>query len=440
MGQGVTGNGIGEKPATLTGTRQAQTATLAPVAFSRRAFLRAVAVGGGLAALSRCELAAARSALAQTFPDLKRHFIFEYYAWYGMHPVDHWDQDGRVPPIDLASNYMPRLGAYDSNSLKVMAQHAKWMRAAGAGAINVSWWGRDSSVDRLIPSLMDVMRDHDLRVAFHLEPYREHHAMYYAEDVEYLIRQYGDRRKWDAMLLLRDANGDSGPVFKSFRTILPATETDCHGQTSGVRDYAGDELWRAQTDRVRRTFAHDFQHVTLLADSLDIARTKAAGFDGIAIYDNYVAPSTWRGHATNCARENLLFAFNVNPGFDAIVRRDVERDSCYVAPSVQPEIPDSTDGVIARVRRYKDASERRIGESFAATVALQTDRELTNARRGFFLVYINSFNEWHEGHQFEPMKNRGDLTRAERAVGYRNPDEGDYRLEVLKRLLDKVLS
>jgi hypothetical protein len=417
------------------------------VTCSRRAFLRALTAAGGLVALSTRELAAAKSALARTFPDLNRHFIFEYYAWYGMHPVDHWDQDGRVPPIDLASNYMPSLGAYDSSSTKVMAQHAKWMREAGAGAINVSWWGRDSSVDRLIPSLMDVMRDHDLRVAFHLEPYREHHATYYAEDVEYLIRQYGDRRKWDAMLLLRNANGDSGPVFKSFRTILPVTETDCHGQTSEVRDYAADEVWRAQIDRVRRTFAQDFHHVTLLADSLDFYRTKASGFDGIAIYDNYVTPATWRAHAVNCAREDLLFAFNVNPGFDGIVRRRVEPESCYVPPGVQPAVPDlkapSPDlkvGPASLTREYRQASERRITESFDTTVALQTDPGLTNARRGFFLVYINSFNEWHEGHQFEPMKDAGDLTREERAVGYRNPDDGRYRLKRLKQLLGKVLS
>ena len=71
---------------------------------------------------------------------------------------------------------MPRLGAYDSKSTKVMEQHAKWMREAGAGAINVSWWGRGSDVDRLVPALMDVMKAHDIRVTFHLEPYRDHHA------------------------------------------------------------------------------------------------------------------------------------------------------------------------------------------------------------------------------------------------------------------------
>ena len=76
---------------------------------------------------------------------------------------------------------------------------------------------------------------------------------------------------------------------------------------------------------------------------------------------------------------------------------------------------------------------------FTATLAVQTDPALANAKRGFFLVYINSFNEWHEGHQFEPTRDWGDLTRVERAAGYHNPDDGDYRLKALGKLLRNVL-
>jgi hypothetical protein len=382
-------------------------------------------------------LAATRSALARTFADLPRHFIFEYYPWYGVNPVEHWNQDGRRPPVDLASNYMPWLGAYDSKSVKVLEQHATWIRETGAGAINVSWWGRGSAIDRLMPTLMDVMKAHDLRVAIHLEPYRDRHADAYADDVEYLIRELGDKRRWDCLLLLRNADGRQGPVFKSFRTIVPPTETDCHGTTTNVPDYADDELWRAQTDRLRRTFAGSFDHVTLLADSLNPIRTRASGFDGIAVYDNYVTPDTWHGHAVRASSEDLLFAFNVNPGFDGIVKRNVEPGSCYQPPAIQP--PPARPGTTPSPEEQRRASERRIEVTFATTVALQTDATLSNARRGFFLVYINSFNEWHEGHQFEPMKNRGDLTKAELAIGYRNPNDGRYRLRKMKRLLGTVL-
>ena len=410
---------------------------------SRRLFLRSsILVGAGLAvggANAGAWQLAARRTLSERFPDLARHFIFEYYPWYGADPIRHWNQDGHRPPADIAANYVPKLGAYDSASTKVMEQHAAWIKAAGAGAINVSWWGRDSDTDRLVPSLMDVMAAHDLRVTFHLEPYGNRHALAYASDVEYLIRKYGDARKWDCFLLLRHEDGTTGPVFKSFRTLLPATSTDCHGRTSEIPDYTTDTVWREQTDRVRRTFAPDFKRTTLLADSLDVGRTQAAGFDGIAVYDNYVRPNTWRMHAEACTARGLLFSFSVNPGFDGVVDPRLGPEACYVPPAFEPG-PSTNDWSQALDReRAARESEQRIVESFETTITLQSDDRLSNAARGFFLVYLNSFNEWHEGHQFEPMKDAADLGAEERAREYHNPANGNYRMAELSKLLATVM-
>jgi hypothetical protein len=51
-----------------------------------------------------------------------------------------------------------------------------------------------------------------------------------------------------------------------------------------------------------------------------------------------------------------------------------------------------------------------------------------------FLVYINSFNEWHEGTAFEPMRDYRALGPAEREL-YHNPLDGDYRLQTLRETL-----
>jgi hypothetical protein len=378
--------------------------------------------------------------LATRFRDLRRHFIFEYYPWYSGPPdYVHWDFWDRRPPLDVSSRYMPRLGAYDVRAKTVLEQHARWIADAGVGAIALSWWGRGSPEDANVPYVMDVMKDHDVKVTFALEPYTDGRGQRFGGDILHLLREYGDKRGWDAFLVMKNEDGSEGPVFKGFRCILPRESTDCHGVTRPVDDYTPDGVWRMQTDALRDALRHDFDHVTLLADSLEFARTPASGFDGIGIYDNYVGPETYAGFAGGASHAGLVFSFNVNPGFDGIEPRVIDPDGCYVAPAFAPGAARFDWARADERERAALASQQRIVESFAATVSVQTDPGLANAKRGFFLVYINSFNEWHEGHAFEPMKDEADLRPEERALGYHNPARGDYRLATLGRLVHGVL-
>jgi hypothetical protein len=412
---------------------------------SRRSFLRSL-LGAGLAgpvlhlAAPRAHAAAATSSLAQRFPDLARHFIFEYYPWYGTDPMRHWDAEDRVPPDDLATNYYPALGPYDSRATATLERHARWIVESGAGAVNLSWWGPDSYEDGAVHTIMDVMKDHGLKVTFHLEPYADDRGQRFVEDVLYLLREYGERRGWDALLVLKDADGSEGPVFKGFGTILPTETTDCHGVRHKVPEYTADDVWQRQTTELRRALRRDFDHVTMLADSLDITRTSRSGFDGIAIYSNLTLPTSYAVHAAQASRAGLVFSFNANPGFDLVEPREVEPDSCY---SPSPFVPETSAIDWSRPEERERAAGRsadRIRESLAATLAVQTDPALTNYRRGFLLVYLNSFNEWHEGHSFEPMRNAAELSPAQRAVGYHNPERGDYRIALLRSLLQPVLT
>jgi hypothetical protein len=370
--------------------------------------------------------------LDERFSDLKRHFIFEYYPWYGGPPAYlHWDYLDRHPPFDLASHYVPNLGPYDVRSTAVLEQHARWISEAGVGAIALSWWGRGSYEDQAVPLVMDVMRDHDVKVTFALESYTDDRGRRYADDLLYLLDTYGEKRHWDAFLLPRNADGSLGPVFKGFRCILPPTTTDCHGVTSPVPDYTPDSLWREQTDRLRNTLKGEFDHLTLLADSLEFRRTPDSGFDGIGIYDNFIGPETYAGYALGASRAGLLFSFNVNPGYDQIEPRVVETGSCYAPRPFAPSASSFDWSRADERERAAQLSEGRIQESWDATLAVQTDPSLTNAQRGVLVVYINSFNEWHEGHAVEPMKDSADLLPEERALGYHNPARGGYRLATL---------
>jgi glycoprotein endo-alpha-1,2-mannosidase len=370
--------------------------------------------------------------------DLRRHFVFEYYPWYRANPWGHWNESGRMPPEDIAASSYPLLGPYDSRDVKVIEQHARWIADAGVGAVNLSWWGRGDFTDRTAHILMDVMRAHDIHVTFHIEPYRNDRGATLAADLLYLVREFGDRRRWDCLLLLEDAAGQSGPVFKLFATILPPQATDCLGRTFPVRHYVADAAWRQQLDTFRRELADDFDRVTVLADSLDMERVRAAGFDGTAVYDAFVRPETWPRHAAAATARGLVFSFNVNAGFDVIRPRPIPTDPCWRATPFEPggHAFDWADGA-ARAEAMR-LGLMRIEESFRTTVTLQTRRDLSDAERGFFLVYVNTFNEWHEGTQFEPMKSASDLTAAERRLGYHNAPAGDYRLRALQRLIAEV--
>jgi hypothetical protein len=409
----------------------------------RRAFLKGIAGAAAIAGARRADAwptppvpLRPEPDLAARFPDLGRHFAFEYYPWYGGPPhYAHWRDAGRRPPHDLATRYLPRLGPYDSRSRRVLEQHARWIRDSGLGAIALSWWGRGSAEDRAVHDVMDVFRDHDLKVTFGLEPYAGDRGARFADDVLFLLREYGEKRRFDALLLPRDEDGRAGPVLKGFRTIVPDAEADCRGREARVGDHTPDDVWRTQLDRVRDALRGSFDRVTLLADSVHFARTPASGFDGIGLYDNYIGPEHYPTIAQAATDAGLLFALNVNPGYDQVEPRDVPaEDECYRPRPLAPA--GSYDWTRADERDHAAASSaQRIRDSFAATVAVQSDPRFTNRRRGFFFVYVNSFNEWHEGHAFEPMKDAADLTADERLSSYRNPTRGGYRLEVLTELM-----
>lgn len=377
--------------------------------------------------------------LRSRFRDLRRHFVFEYYPWYGTNPFVHWNQWDRRPPVDLASNTVPRLGAYDSRSARVIEQHARWIADSGAGVVNLSWWGQGDFTDRTVHTVMDVMRAHDIHVAFHLEPYGPDRIDRLPADIGYLLKEYGERRRWDCFFLHERADGSQGPVFKLFRTTLPEQIVDCHGDLQKIADFTPDRVWRRATDEVRRTFRGAFDRLTLLSDTPHARRARAAGLDGLAPYDPAYERDEWLAPALAATRDGLTFSFSVNPGLDEIGQRGLPPDSCAIPRPFLPSAPDLVWSRPEDRERARRLGEQRIAETLEWTLLLQTHPWLGNVERGFFLVYITSFNEWHEGHQFEPMKDDSALTADERAFGYHNPSDGSYRLRSLTELLHRLL-
>ena len=391
----------------------------------------------GFPPLPAVDVAEVGRQLRRQFSDLRNHFIFEYYPWYGTNPWRHWESSGRTPPYDIAATSVPELGPYDSANPRVLEQHARWMAESGAGAINVSWWGRGGYEDRIVPLLMDVMRDHGLKVTFHLEPYDNNRVDSYASDIQYLITEYGDKRHWDCQLVLRSADGTEGPVFKAFATIQPRMSTDCHGRTAPVAMWRPNDVWHRQTDAVRDTLRRHFDNVWLLSDFPVADPVLATGFDGAAPYGAFT-PQEWPQLARAFSEINLTFSPSIGTGFDAIVERNVPADSCYQPPAFVPPAEINWSSASDRERAARLAL-RQIEVSMRTSLDVQTNSTLRNASTGFFIVYIATFNEWHEGTSFEPMKDHAALLPQEIPFGYHNPARGRYRLDYLKPRLDQII-
>ncbi len=135
----------------------------------------------------------------------------------------------------------------------VIERHARWIAESGAGAIALSWWGPGSFEDLLVHDVMDVMKDHGIAVTFGLEPYAVDRGHHFASDILYLLTTYGERRGWDAFLVLRNPDGSETPVLKGFRCILPATIVDCHGAIRAISGlHTGRRLGAPDRDRPPR--------------------------------------------------------------------------------------------------------------------------------------------------------------------------------------------
>ena len=113
-----------------------------------------------------------------------------YYPWYGTPLHDgawlHWGQNGHQPPADVYSRYFPATGPYSSGDPRVVARQMSEIAAAGVNEVVISWWGRGSAEDGLLPLVVAAARAHHLVPAIHVEPYAGRSPATVGQDLPYL--------------------------------------------------------------------------------------------------------------------------------------------------------------------------------------------------------------------------------------------------------------
>ncbi|GLH05456.1 Glycoprotein endo-alpha-1,2-mannosidase [Gryllus bimaculatus] len=340
-----------------------------------------------------------------------------YYPWYGSIAVEgrwrHWNHEylpnwkkddkkiyptgTHMPPTDISSNFYPALGCYSSRDPAIINMHMKEIRDAKIGVVVVSWYppgmsdAHGDSPDPIIPLLLDVAQRHGLKMALHIEPYRNRNPINFSEHLQYIISNYGNHPALYRML----RRGRELPVFYMYDSYLTPAG-------------AWRELFSSKGNLSIRGTHLDGIFLGLLVEMQHRYDIKKAHFDGFYTYfatNGFTYGSSWKNwrSLSKFAHQNgLIFIPSVGPG--------------YIDTQVRPWNTANT-----RHRRHGKYYEVAWRSALAAQAKF---------------VSITSFNEWHEGTQIEPSIPR--TTSTFTYLDY-EPEGPNFYLNLTKWWVDEFI-
>ncbi|MCY7303554.1 MAG: hypothetical protein LH654_11105 [Thermoleophilia bacterium] len=202
-----------------------------------------------------------------------------YYPWYATERRDgqwqHWQQNGNVPPTQVASGWFPARGPYSSSDVSVVRAQMREIAATGVQTVIVSWWGAGSAEAARLPMVSRLAREVGLVVALHVEPFAGRAPAALEADVN---------------------------DFKE------AGITDFYLYDSTL---TADADWAALTKRL--------SGVRLFANTSLPGKARAGGFDGLYTYDvNLYDGSSFPRICASARRLGLVCAPSVGPGYNAV--------------------------------------------------------------------------------------------------------------------------
>jgi hypothetical protein len=320
-----------------------------------------------------------------TGPDPDPRIAVFYYPWYGNPETDgswiHWDQNTLLAPEIIGTDYYPVLGAYSANDPAVVAQHFAWMRQYGIGVAICTWWGQGTFEDQALPLLLEMGERYGIKIAFHIEPYRDRNAENLVRDIKYLYAQYGDSpafyRTTQTSRWSPDASQAKGLFF------VWASSTD---HTGG--QFVEPEYWQAALDEIHALP----DGAIVIADTPDGSWVDGGHFDGLYNYATLTTGDPAMFGWASSLPPDAWFVPSVLPGFSAI---RIEYDPSTYVP-------------------------RQDGATYNNQWQALLDTGLKPE-----MVTITSFNEWHEGTQIEPALPLMEIERGEEYSDYQSlPPEG----------------
>eukprot|EP01080_Neovahlkampfia_damariscottae_P003817 gene3817-6978_t len=348
------------------------------------------------------------------FPTPKPEAQVFYYIWYenpkenkrfkhwNHQVLAHWTDEvnKKYPNVgkeydaskdSIGANYFPKRGLYASSSEETITDHFIDMYSNGIGTAIVSWWGttqsdeNGSNGDSLIPKLLKCAEFTNMKIVFHLEPYKGRSALSTKKDMQYIIDKYGNSPAFYRFY--------GKPLFYIYDSYL-------------INENQWSDILSPKGKNSIRDTKYDAEVISLYLNHQSEKFVLTSNFDGIYTYfasDGFTVgstPSNWDNIQKWAVKNYKIFIPSVGPGYDD-----------------------------TRIRPWNSANKKSRKDGYYYKEMFDKAIDVRSK-----IITITSYNEWHEGTQIEAS-----IPKKIEGYTYENflPHDPQFYMKLTKEYIDK---
>lgn len=301
-----------------------------------------------------------------------------YYTWYETEPVRHWDGGVWREPL---------LGRYSSADPQVAAQHVEWAADFGIDVLAVNWSGPGHAEEALRSGLLAAPNLGRIRYCLFYDVANRFAALGHIDPFHLPFSRPALREAFVQDLPRLAAEHFGHPSYFRIRgkPVLWLYLT---------RNYEGD--WAGALAEARRRIGQPFYVVADEVWHAEPRSERLAAFEALSTYNLY---------DTNRLAGRPSWSL---PEFNELVFPVLERWQAAALPApVQPAVlPEYDDRAVPR-RSHHPPVVAASREEVLQTFLRARDLALRIADPEQRIVWVTSFNEWHEGTAVEPTEPGG---------------------------------
>ncbi|CAJ1947301.1 unnamed protein product [Cylindrotheca closterium] len=356
-----------------------------------------------------------------------------YYPWH----ADDFHNDEGYLRDDLDPRQQPVLGEYDDREESVVTQHLRWSRQANINLWVTSWWGPGSQSDQttlenILPH--PKLRNHKIALFYEtlgrIRPSEDYSLQRVESDMQHMCTNFFDHPNYYTVTDL--ANGPRPVVFMYLsrhlanRDLLRVT-TELMRET--VRNACGKELFIVGDQVFGFASEKDFINNPRHYSAFQL-------LDAVTNYDVYGSVAQIVGNKGGTLTQSQVQEYY--QGEQTLWKQAAEQYNCQFIPSVSPGYndlsvrPQEENPPLSRALAGQDrGSVLREALKYAIPLAdtSSLDKSVIQPNR---VLMVNSFNEWHEDTQIEPVVGNPASFPDELTFGFEYEGYGDKYLEILR--------